>query len=133
MMRNEGSVKRYDDVSGSHLLRARSLRLDESTTHCSGLNCSRIRPDRNNLGIPSNPATLAQRLVSSHSTNLSNTSNRDDWTISCLGRHSRQDGQRKQDPTNFSTSARSRILGLPIPEEPGRVCPCHIFDGALLL
>src|SRR6266571_9436241 len=53
--------------------------------------------------------------------------------LSCLGRHSRQDGQRKQDPSNFSTSARSRILGLPIPGEPARVCSCRIFDGALLL
>src|SRR5207244_7808640 len=108
-------------------------RLDESTTHRSGLNCSRVRPDRNNLGIPPNPSALAQRLVSSHSTNLSNPSNRDDRPLSCLGRHTRQAGQRKQDSTNFSTSARSRILGLPIPREPGRVCSCRIFDGALLL
>src|SRR5439155_5406068 len=82
---------------------------------------------------PPNPSALARRVVSSHRTCLSHSSNRDDRTLPRLGRYSRQNGQRKLDSANFSTSARSRILGLPISKEPGRVCSCRIFDGTLLL
>src|SRR5437667_1640816 len=107
--------------------------MDESATHRSGLNCSRVRPDRNNLGLPPDPSALARRVVSSHRTCLSHSSNRDDRTLPRLGRHSRQNRQRKQDSTHLPPGAGNRILGLPIPEEPGRVCSRRVSDGALLL
>src|SRR5438105_2753181 len=50
-----------------------------------------------------------------------------------MGRDARQDGQRKQDSTDFPPGAGNRILSLPIPEKPRRVCSRCVSDGTLLL
>src|SRR5438309_3175921 len=108
-------------------------RLDESTTYCSCLNCSRIRPHRNNLGVSPDPFALARCLLPSHRTRLTDSSDRDDRTLTSMGRHSRQDRERKQDSTRLTSCTRGLILSLPVPEEPRRVCSRRVSDGALLV
>src|SRR6266581_2885866 len=87
-------------------------RLDESTTYCSCLNCSRIRPHRNNLGVSPDPFALARCILPSHRTRLTDSSDRDDRTLTSMGQHSRQDRERKQDstpPASFPSTAQWRL------------------------
>jgi len=50
-----------------------------------------------------------------------------------MGRHSRQDRERRQDSTRLTSCTRGRILSLPVPQDPRRVCSRCVSDGALLV
>src|SRR6266704_6855358 len=100
---------------------------------CLVINRSRFRPDRNNLGISTNPAPLSRSIFLANRASIVHPSHRDNRPFSSLGRNSGLHWKGNEDPSSRVHRSGRWIHSLPIPTRPCTVRVLSCTDGTILL